>query len=125
MIVVAAVAQCALLALLAVFQIALAAGAPLGHFAWGGQHRVLPKALRVGSAVSVLLYAFIAWVTLDRAGMLGGTPSTLSVIAAWVFFAYFVVGTVMNGISRSRPERAVMTPVCVLLAVASLTVALG
>ena len=50
---------CALLAGLAVFQVALIAGAPLGRMAWGGQHRVLP-APRLGSAASIPLYRFFA-----------------------------------------------------------------
>ena len=48
----AAAGVCVLLGGLAVFQALLALGAPLGAFAWGGQHRVLPTRLRVGSAVS-------------------------------------------------------------------------
>ena len=54
-IVFAAVVASVLLAGLAVFQVALIAGAPLARFAWGGQHRVLPTRLRIGSAVSVAL----------------------------------------------------------------------
>ena len=45
----------ALLAALAVLQILAASGLPLGRFGWGGQHRVLPRGLRVASAVSVLV----------------------------------------------------------------------
>ena len=112
-----------ILALLAVFQIALAAGAPLGHLAWGGQHRVLPRTLRIGSAVSIAIYALIAVVLLDRAGIIEVIP--FDIVAAWVVFAYFALGIVLNGISRSRPERFVMTPVVLVLAVLSLLVALG
>src|SRR5687768_719411 len=57
---VAAVSACAVLTALAVFQVALASGAPWGRYAWGGQHEgALPAPLRVGSAVSVLVYAAI------------------------------------------------------------------
>lgn len=38
---------------------------------------------------------------------------------------YFVVGTVMNALSRSRPERTVMTPTAATLAALALVVALG
>jgi hypothetical protein len=51
----AAIVACAVLAGLTVFQAALIAGAPLGRFAWGGQHDVLPAKLRIGSAVSIAL----------------------------------------------------------------------
>ncbi len=108
------------------FQLALAAGAPLGRFAWGGQSRVLPTRLRIGSVVSIVIYAFIAVVLLERASLLHlfGTAGFVQV-AAWVVFAYFVLGILMNAISRSRPERFTMTPVTVVLAALSLLVALG
>ena len=53
------------------------------------------------------------------------TASAFVRVATWVLVGYFVLGIGMNAISRSRPERAVMTPVCVILAVASLVIALG
>ena len=123
---VAAVAMVVILGALAVFQIALIAGAPLGHFAWGGAHRVLPRKLRVGSLVSIVLYALIAFVLLERESVLNllSLPA-VERVAAWVVTAYFVIGIVMNAISRSRPERFVMTPVVLVLAVLSLLVALG
>lgn len=46
-----------LLTLLAIFQLALVCGAPLGKFAWGGQHKVLPPKLRIGSGIAIVLYA--------------------------------------------------------------------
>jgi hypothetical protein len=42
-----------------------------------------------------------------------------------VIVAYSALGIVMNGISRSKPERYTMVPVCVVLTVLSLVVALG
>jgi hypothetical protein len=121
----AALAAAATLAALAVFQLALAAGAPLGHLAWGGQHRTLPRNLRIGSLVSVAIYAAIGLVLLDRAGLLALLPPGWSAVAAWVLVAYFALGVGMNAISRSWPERLVMTPVAALLCVLSLVVALG
>ncbi|TCK41620.1 hypothetical protein EDF60_2052 [Leucobacter luti] len=43
--------------------------------------------------------------------------------AAWIVFGYFVLGAIMNLISRSPKERAVMTPLSVVLAVLALLVA--
>jgi hypothetical protein len=37
-------------------------------------------------------------------------------ISIWVLTAYFALGVVMNGISRSKPERLVMTPIALVLA---------
>ncbi|MFE6256596.1 hypothetical protein [Agromyces sp. NPDC057865] len=121
----AAIALVVILSLLAVFQLALALGAPLGRFAWGGQHRVLPGRLRIGSLVSIVIYAIIAVLALDRAGLIDVVPDVVSTVGMWVVFAYFVIGIPLNAISRSKPERYVMTPVVTILAVLSLLVALS
>ena len=121
----AAIALVVMLSLLAVFQLALALGAPLGRFAWGGQHRVLPGRLRIGSLVSIVVYAIIAVLALDRVGLIEVVPDVVSTVGMWVVFAYFVLGIPVNAISRSKPERYAMTPVVTILAVLSLLVALG
>ena len=119
-----AVLGCVLLGALAVFQALLVAGRPLGRFAWGGQHDVLPTGLRVGSAVSIALYGAFAVLMLCAAGALDVLPDGFVDVAIWVLTGYFALGIGMNAISRSRPERLVMTPVVTLLAVICLGLAL-
>lgn len=122
----AAIVFTVILAMLAVFQIALVLGAPLGEYAWGGQHTGrLPAGYRVGSAVSIVLYLLLAAIVLSRSGILSLIPDRLSVPGAWIVFAYLALGTLMNAISRSRKERIVMTPVAAVLAVLALIVALA
>jgi hypothetical protein len=86
---------------------------------------VLPARLRTGSAVSIALYAVFAVVILERAGILSLFGAAFVQVAGWVLFGYFALGVVMNGISRSRPERNLMAPVSLLLAVLVLLVNLG
>ena len=58
-----------LLALLVVFQLALAFGTPWGALAWGGQNKgTLPAGYRWASGLSVLVYGLLAVLALDRAG---------------------------------------------------------
>ena len=114
-----------LLAGLAVFQGLLVAGAPLGRFAWGGQNEVLPANLRIGSAVSIALYAAFAVLILQAAGVLSVLPDGFVDVAIWVLTGYFALGIVMNAISRSRPERLLMTPVVAVLAAGCLVIALA
>lgn len=121
----AAVLALIVLGLLAVFQLLLAFGAPLGRFAWGGQHRVLTSRLRAGSVISIALYAVFATVIADRAEMIDVVPDAVSGVGTWVLAAYFVLGVVMNAVSRSVPERATMAPVSAVLAAACVLVALG
>lgn len=120
-----AIALTVVLVALAAFQLALALGAPWGHFAWGGHNRVLPAGLRTGSVVSILIYALIAVIAWDRVGAIDVFPDLFSDIAMWVIFGYFVLGIGMNAISRSKPERYTMVPVVIVLAVLSLLIALG
>lgn len=121
----AAVAFAAVMGALAMFQVALIAGAPIGHFAWGGQDRVLPRGKRIGSVASIAVYALFATIVLQQAGLVEAVPPVVADIGIWVIVAYSAVGIVMNGISRSKAERYTMTPVCVVLTVLSLLVALG
>jgi hypothetical protein len=109
---------------LALFQVGLAVGMPWGRLAWGGQHEVLPSRLRTGSAVSIVLYAAIAAVLLTAAGLVRLVPDRITTVAVWVLVGYFVLGIMLNAVSRSAAERAVMTPVVALLASCSLLVAL-
>ena len=120
-----ALALTVVLAALAVFQLALVFGAPLGRFAWGGQHRILPPRLRIGSAVSILLYALICLIAWDRVGAIDVFPAPFSEIAMWVIFAYFTLGILLNAISRSKPERYTMVPVTIVLSVLSFFLAQG
>lgn len=121
---VAAVVATVVLTALAVLQALVAAGRPYGRLVWGGQHEVLPRRLRIGSAVAVVLYAAFAGVLLRRAGLLG-TPGPVIQVAAWVLLGYFALGIMVNLISRSRAERLVMTPTTAVLAGCALVVAIS
>ncbi|HYH75590.1 MAG TPA: hypothetical protein VD735_06575 [Candidatus Saccharimonadales bacterium] len=121
----AALIACAILAGLTIFQILLIAGKPLGHFAWGGAHRVLPPKLRKASVVSIVLYALFAVLILSKAGVADIIPSQhITSIGMWVSTGYFLLGIPLNAISRSRNERLTMTPVVTALAIAFLIVTL-
>jgi hypothetical protein len=122
----AALTFTAVIALLGAFQLALAAGAPWGRLAWGGGQARLPTALRIGSLVSILIYAAFAIIVLERAGLIAVLPSPdIARMGIWVIAGYLALGIVMNAISRSPPERFVMTPVAIVLCSASGIVALG
>jgi hypothetical protein len=115
---------CALLAALALFQLLLIAGLPLGHFAWGGQNRVLPARLRWGSVVSIVLYAAFAFVALERTDIIDVISSDAFIaILMWVIAGYLLLGVVMNLLSKSKPERYTMAPLSLVLAVLAVIIA--
>ena len=122
---IALVIALALLAALAVLQLLVASGLPYGRFVWGGTHRVLPHGLRVGSAASVLVYAGLAALLLSRAGVLPAGDSTAVIVLTWVVFAFFAASVALNALSRSPAERWTMAPTSLLLAAATLVIALG
>lgn len=116
---------CGVLAALSLFQTALIFGAPIGHFAWGGTHRVLPMKLRIGSVVAVLLYGLFAVFILNKAGLMATLSAGVTNVGVWAMTGYFALGIGMNAISRSKPERIVMTPVALVLAVLFLVASLS
>jgi hypothetical protein len=123
---VAAVTAAVGFVLLAGFQAALALGAPWGGAAWGGAHERLPRGLRIGSAIAVIVWLVAALVVLARAGY-DWSPVPLGVArwGTWVLFALLAVGTLMNLASRSRVERLIQTPVAAALSILCLLVALA
>jgi hypothetical protein len=110
----------------AVFQVALALGVPLGELAWGGQQRLLPRSLRVGSALAAVIWLVAAVFVLERADVTAlGLNDTVASVGVWVLTVLLAVGTIMNAISRSTKERLVMTPVAGVGFVVCLIVALS
>jgi hypothetical protein len=121
--VILAFVACGILVLLALFQVALIAGAPLGEFAWGGHNEVLPTRGRVNSAVAIVVYALFALIILNAVGRLNVLTTLPGTIATYVVAALFFANFVVSAVSPSPRERAVMTPVSLLLAALCLFVA--
>jgi hypothetical protein len=109
---------------IAAFQVALAAGAPLGRAGWGGAHERLPRNLRVASAAAAVVWVLAALIVLAGAEF-EASPITASVAdwATWVLAGLLLVGAVLNLISRSRPERIIWGPVALVLAALTAIVA--
>lgn len=116
---------CGLLFALGTFQLLLATGAPIGHFAWGGEHRVLPGRLRLGSIVSTVLYAKFAVVILDRAGIIAVLPGRVTQVGIWVIAGVFLLCAIPNLSSRSKAERYVMAPLTLILSCLCVVIGLG
>jgi hypothetical protein len=111
---------------IAVFQFALAVGAPLGRAAWGGANERLPKRLRIGSAVAVAIWLFAALIVLARGGSpVVPLPVTLAEWGIWVLVGLSLVGAIVNFASSSPWERFGWGPLALLLALLCLIVALG
>ena len=111
-----------------VFQVALAAGAPWGEAAYGGVFPGrLPKGMRINSLVfALIVFPAVILYILDIGGVMESSwlPGSRTFVI-WVLVVFFGLGTLMNGISRSRIERILWTPVNAALLICCLVLALG
>lgn len=121
----AAIIAAALIAVLTIFQIALALGAPAGAAAWGGSYPgVLPTRLRVASGFAgVFAYPPIALLILDSGGVID-IGWDVSRLWLWVLAGLFLLGTVSNAVSKSKVER-IWAPVSLALALCCAVIAIG
>jgi hypothetical protein len=116
----------ALTTIVAVFQVALAAGVPWGHLTWGGRFPGrLPARMRGAALLSaVLLVSFVA-IVVARAGFAFSEWQPLSAKLIWVVVAYCAIGVLANAATPSRWERIIWLPVVTLMLACALLVALG
>jgi hypothetical protein len=126
----ASVAGAALIAGVALFQLALAFGAPLGDAVFGGKaptrDGVLTRPFRVLAVVQAILLLLLGWVFLARAGtvampLLG--DDTL-VWLTWVVVAFLVLNTAANFSAPHPVERWAMGSVTLVLVVLGSFIAL-
>lgn len=100
-----------LLLAVAVMEILLIFGLPLGEFTMGGRYKVLPPMYRMLAASSVILQLFGAAMILQGGGLMNmWFAGKVIKIICFVFAGFFAVNTVMNIISPSKKEKYVMTP---------------
>ena len=100
-----------LLLAVAVMEVLLIAGLPLGEFTMGGRHKVLPPMYRMFAASSIILQLFGAAMILQGGGLMNmWFAGKVIKIICFVFAGFFAVNTVMNIISPSKKEKYVMTP---------------
>lgn len=110
---------------MALLQLALALGAPLGRLAWGGSHVRLPARLRRGSAVAAVLFAVVILLVLAAGGILiSMAPGTLTTLL-WALTALFGFSTIANSASRSLVERLTGTPIAFALCLSCAALALS
>jgi hypothetical protein len=109
-----------------VFQAALAAGAALGHAAWGGAEAELTTGQRIGSGIAVVLWTIAAVIVLGRGGVWGrARPPRLFSWGTWFFAALTAISALPQFASDSRWENLIWGPLALALAVLCTIVALG
>lgn len=98
-----------LLAVVSVFHLALALGAPWGSASWGGRHEgVLPPRLRWASAFAgLVVYPWIIFLVADAGGVveIDLVDREVEVVILWTLTILFALGTLANLASPSRVEK--------------------
>ena len=111
-------------AALAIFQAALAAGAPWGDAAWGGANAHLSAAERSASAAAAIIYAAATLIVLGRAGIWGMRSNATVFRWGTGFLAVaMAIGAVPNFVSQSRWENFIFGPLALVLAALCIAVA--
>ena len=104
-----------LFGVIAIMTVLVACGFPLGEFTMGGQHKILPKKLRVVAVISVAIQIFAMIIILQAGGFISLWLSfKVTKYICFFFAAYLSLNTVMNMISKSRKEKYVMTPLSLI-----------
>lgn len=106
---------------MALLQLSLTFGSPLGEYVLGGQYRVLPKRMRLISSTFALIFTFIGLSYLQRGNVLsiGLNSGVLNVVIIinTLFLAYAII---FNGfLTKSKKEKYVMTPLSIIQVILS------
>ena len=105
----------------AVFQIALALGAPWGEMTLGGRYPGrLPTPIRWIAVTQALILTLLAWIVLEAAGKVEG-PFESWMVGLPVGIS--LISAVLNHITKSKKEKKVWGPSTILLVITSSWVA--
>jgi hypothetical protein len=110
----------------AIFQLALAAGVPWGSVAMAGKFPGrLPPRMRVAAFLQVFVLTVLGVVVWTRAGIIFAHWYTASEKFIWAVVAFAMLGFMMNLITPVKWERLIWAPVAAILLASGLIVALS
>jgi hypothetical protein len=123
----AAIILAILLVGLALFQLALALGAPWGRAAFGGFVERPGIALRVSAGIATVVWVGAALIVLRRAGVpvWAPLPTAWLPAVAWVLVGILLLSILVNAISPSLLEKAIWVPFGVVAATLAIIVAVS
>ncbi len=124
---IAAIIAVVIFTVVSIIQLSLALGAPWGEVAWGGKYEgKLPKNLRIGSLITIIIFIFVSIVVLDRSEIFSlFSFSDVGGIIVFVFAIFLALNTLGNIASRSKWEKMIMTPLSLTACICLFIVALG
>ena len=112
-------------AVLSIFQLLLAIGLRLGKLAYGGKYEKLPTNMRIMSIVAIGIFVLASISVLERAGIIiiFNNP-ILTMVIVWIIAIYLAFNTLLNVLSKSKPEKLIMTPISLISTICCFIVAI-
>ncbi len=112
---------------MALLQLSLVFGAPLGEYVLGGKHKVLPPKTRMLSGMYTCVFIIVGLSLLQAAEIIAPVFDAafmkVTLIIYTLFLAYAIIG---NGfLTKSKKEKYVMTPISIIGCAASVVVLLS
>lgn len=110
----------------ALFHLAIVLGAPVGDYAYGGQHQgVLPVRFRIASVLSMFVMIAVAGHYLAQIGLFAPLLDEAgNTIANWGFVGLLALTALMNNITKSEKEKRVFGSISIAMLLASVLVAI-
>ena len=115
-----------LCAIVALFQLALALGAPWGEYTMGGRFRgQLPPNMRIAALIQIIILLSMAFIVLIKSGWAFSQFYSIGRVGIWFVAAFFVLGSILNLATPSKSERTIWAPLNILLLITTIIVALS
>ncbi len=109
----------------ALFQLALALGAPMGEYAFGGQNPQLPMRYRVASVFSLVVNLAIAGHYLAQLGAFEPLlPEARNALVNWLLVGFAALAAIANNITKSEKEKRLWGGTTVAMLLAAVIVAI-
>lgn len=114
------------IALVALFQLALAAGVPWGSVAMAGKFPGrFPPHMRAVAFLQTFVLIFLGTIVWTRAGIIFPQWHLASEKYIWGVVAFGVLGLIMNLITPVRLERVIWAPIAAILLISCTIVAMS
>jgi hypothetical protein len=101
---------------MALLQLSLIFGSPLGEYVLGGQHKVLPHRMRFISGAFTLLFTLFGMSYLQKGNILCiGLNARIVDIIIMISTLFLASAIIFNGfLTKSKKEKYVMTPFSII-----------
>jgi len=112
--------------IVSLFQLALALGAPWVKIAMAGKYPgKFPNKMRMAAVFQMFILLFFIWIALVKSEKLNLEWKGFADKMIWVVVSFSVLAFVLNIITPSKWERIIWTPVCLIMLISSILIAIN